>query len=240
MPSSPVITQPPLDYADIDELLGAPPPHLVRYGSALLLTVIMLVVIIAGCIGYTDEITLPATLQTDLPAVVNTPAEKTILQKLIVQNGEAVLPGSPLAVLTTGKGADTLRAAMAGKITLLRTAAGNESLEPATPLFYIDGDDRAYHITIEVPEAQAARITLHQQAGLRLTRFPDGEFGALPATIISLPYNRPGTKDLVADARLTQGLTTTAGRRLQPGAWSQGHVSVVVGRKSLLRSLLHF
>jgi len=175
MPTTVSAYYPPA-HAHIDEILGAPPPRLVRYGSALLLCVILLIIVITGFIGYTDEITLQASLQGPAQTVLPAPAD-----------------------------------------------AGND-----------------YCITFAVPKEMAARLTPGQEAVLHLARFPEADFDTLRAVIVSLPYARPGTKELIAEARLTQGFTTTSGKSLQPGTWMSGTVSVITGRKSLLRSLLHF
>jgi biotin-dependent enzyme len=202
--------------------------------------VVSMVLCIAAWIDLPKGITTGVLIQS--PSVtVTAPGQHSRLQTWLVKEGQPVTHGTPLALITLSKQTDTLRAPAAGKVRFLRKLTPGEALAPNAGLLMIESEAYSnYQLRVRIPEPIAAHIHLGRELAISLNRYAAEEFGELRAVIVSLPYHLPGSKELVADARLTHGLTTTKGKKLILDLQTTGAAFMVTGKRNLLRSLLHF
>jgi hypothetical protein len=227
-------------FSNIDEVLAAPPPRLIRYGTTVVFVVVLVVLGLAAWIDFPEGITTPVLIHAP-SAAVNAPGQHTQLQTLLVKEGQPVSYGLPLAITTGNDQTDTLRANAAGRIRYMRKLAAREVLSPNARLFMIESEEYSHYVVrVRIPEPIAAQVRLDRELLISLNRFAAEEYGELRAAIISLPYNLPGSKELVADARLTHGLMTTKGKKLALDIQTAGAAFLITGKRNLLRSLLHF
>lgn len=94
---------------DVQEILGAPPAWPVRWGSALMLLIVVAMALIAANIRYPDLARTPVVISADIPpAPVIAPADGYVA-RLFVANGQSVAADQLLAALqSTAKLEDAL------------------------------------------------------------------------------------------------------------------------------------
>jgi HlyD family secretion protein len=89
-------------YSDqVNEIISNPPKKIVRWGTALIFTVFLLLILLAWLIKYPDIIPAPVEITTSNPPVTLVSKITGRINKLYVTDGEKVAAGKLLAVMET-------------------------------------------------------------------------------------------------------------------------------------------
>ena len=244
-------------YDHIDEVLGPPPGRLYRYGSGVMLFVLLLLAGVGLLLTVRQGIEGRAVTGSDQGREVMSPAEAARVRGVSVRNGDTVRVGDVLAIfdkrgtpgaadrLSAGDkvgaasapgAADTLRAALAGIVKCQRQLTPGTIVPGGRPLFLITGLQTHYMIRIALlPLGYPAPAPDMDWIGKKVILQPEGE-----ASVISDPYPDSALKYWVVDAE------GAPARRTDVPAPSSGPAPVrpdgpafiITGRKSLIRDLL--
>ena len=108
-----------------------------------------------------------------------------------------------------------LTAAIEGKISFLQLWAENQTVTAGENVFsIIPTDQKGYVGKAKAPAQNSGKIKIGQEVIIRLTNFPEREFGILKGkvTAISLTPDKDG--NLLIDISLTQGLQTSYHKKI--------------------------
>ncbi len=224
-------------YDHIDEVLGPPPGRLYRYGSGVMLLVLLMVAGVGLLLTVRQGIDGRASVGPDWAHEVMSPAEATRVRGVPVRDGDTVRAGDVLAIFVGGdtvRAADTLRAGFAGIVKCQRLLTPGTIVPAGRPLFLITGLQTHYSIRIALlPLGYPApgptmdwigkKVILQPGGGQPEGEQPEGE-----ASVISDPYPDSVLKYWMVDAE--------GGPARRP----DGPAFIITGRKSLIRDLLGF
>jgi hypothetical protein len=203
-------------YDHIDEVLGPPPGRLYRYGSAVMLLVLLLLAGVGLLLTVRQGVEGRAVTGSDQGHEVMSPAEAARVRGVSVRDGDTVRVGDVLAIFVGG---DTVRASLAGIVKCQRQLAPGTIVPAGRPLFLITGLQTHYMIRIALlPLGYPAPAPDMDWIGKKVILQPEGE-----ASVISDPYPDSALKYWMVDAE---------------GGPGSGPAFIITGRKSLIRDLL--
>jgi len=85
----------------VNEIISDPPRKIIRWGTTVIFTVFVLLIILAWLIRYPDIVPAPVEITTTNPPVTLVSKKTGHINKLYVKEGEKVSPGKLLAVMET-------------------------------------------------------------------------------------------------------------------------------------------
>lgn len=233
-------------YEDIDEVLGPPPARLYRYGSSILLLLLLTLAAIAAFLKVEEGIEGQAYFRLLQSQEIISPAQPSDVVRIAGHDGDSVRPGSILAVLRTGGQYDTLRSALTGLVRQQRRLSAGTTLEERRPLFFIIGRPVRYSIKITLGSVGYTQPTDAGRSfiGRKVTLTPEDNAPNRPnfsrAEIISEPYPDSDTKSWVVDARLSEGMDKDYSGDLPVSPDIRCYAFIATGKKSLLSQVLGF
>jgi len=231
MPATPPLPPPPATLsAEVTNILDAPPVWLVRWGSLLLLGILVLLLGAAGFVRYPRVITGPVALYggEQLTALA-LPAGATGYTPR-VQPGQVVAAGQLLAIVQVGATERALTAPTAGTL-LAPPVPGGRVLWRLRPT----AQARRSLITLAAP--QGRRVRVGQRVLVSLAAFPSDKFGQLTGHVVEAAQPAGAGRATVAIA-LDEGYRSTHGRLLPVAGASQGTAQIIVADKRVLERLL--
>ena len=84
---------------DVQEILGTPPAWIIRWGSTLIFTGVILLGVVSYVVRYPDIIHAPILITTEMPPVPIVARTTGYLSKLLVKENDTVQTGDLLVVL---------------------------------------------------------------------------------------------------------------------------------------------
>ena len=133
-----------------------------------------------------------------------------------------------------------LRSSINGKISYLQLWAVNQSVVLGDEVFAIIPDTQSGYIgKLKAPAQNSGKIKIGQKVNIRLTNYPDKEFGLLEGKIksISLTPNREGY--LLIDVSLLNGLTTSYNKKIRFQQEMIGSADIITEDLRLLQRMLY-
>ena len=218
-------------YDHIDEVLGPPPGRLYRYGSGVMLLVLLMLAGVGFLLTVRQGIDGRAMTGSDQGHEVMSPEEAARVRGVSVRDGDTVRAGDVLAIFVGG---DTVRAAFAGIVKCQRQLTPGTIVPAGRPLFLITGLQTHYMIRIALlPLGYPAPAPDMDWIGKKVILQPEGE-----ASVISDPYPDSALKYWMVDAEgvPAPGLSRTPGAG--PAPRPDGPAFIITGRKSLIKDLL--
>ncbi|WP_020570866.1 hypothetical protein [Neolewinella persica] len=237
----------------VQEIFERMPAVLTRFGSALVLGVLFLVLTAMAFIQYPDTISTVALIReapVNATSPENLPQLETMLNA-VEQNSETVyipVPESPLLLgklqlpyqeLLLAYEAYQQSKARAELVITMRALANLEaavlSQKSARPsVAFTAGTPFA---TLELPVAKTAGLALGQPVSLELAKYPFGQYGRLAGKVAAIqqPTN-PETPYLITVA-LPEGLTTSNKFAIPYEEGLKATAAIITNRQSLLRKL---
>lgn len=227
-------------YADIDEVLAAPPSRLVKYGNTVLLAVLLILLTISFFLKYNDGINEPATICSMTDVMTNSTNEKTTIQKVFVQGGMIVRAGDTLISASNESKVKFIITPISGKIVAQRKIVIGDILQPSTPLFLIISNQEKYAIKINISPVNSQKMVIGQRATIIVDKYPKEQFGVLNAVIISLPYKDKSTNTFVADAVIINLAQENFNKKMPPLIDESCIAYIVTDSKRLLSKFIKF
>lgn len=133
-----------------------------------------------------------------------------------------------------------LTAAIEGKISFLQLWAENQTVTAGENVFsIIPTDQKGYVGKAKAPAQNSGKIKIGQEVIIRLTNFPEREFGILKGkvTAISLTPDKEG--NLLIDISLTQGLQTSYHKKIAFRQEMNGTADIITNDLRLTERILY-
>ncbi|RZJ52339.1 MAG: HlyD family efflux transporter periplasmic adaptor subunit [Flavobacterium sp.] len=133
-----------------------------------------------------------------------------------------------------------LRSSIDGKITFLQIWSENQSVEVGATIFaIIPNNENGYIGKVSAPALNSGKIKIGQTVNVKLTNFPDREFGIIKGKIkaVSLTPDKEG--NLLIDVSFPDGLKTSYKKDIAFQQEMQGRSDIVTQDLRLIERLLY-
>ncbi|MBV7529432.1 HlyD family efflux transporter periplasmic adaptor subunit [Chitinophaga sp. sic0106] len=220
---------------EVNEVLGAGPSFMMRWGNILLFAVILLFLTLSGLIRFPDIIGGKATI-VPLQAPASVIIDQGGVQAALVQNGQLVHQGQALLLRTGG---DTIAAPVAGKVVFERSIDSRIIYTKPTLLLSILPEHGDYITTVTLPSAGAGKVQIGQEVSIHLNDYPSGEFGKLAGKVLSRPLPA-GNGAVSIDIQLKDGNISSYHKPLDIYKAMDGRAEIVTANKRLIQRILSF
>lgn len=134
----------------------------------------------------------------------------------------------------------TLKSSVSGVVTFLQVWTENQTINAGDNVFSIIPDARNGFVgKVKAPALNSGKIKVGQRVNIRLSNFPDREFGVLYGTIqnISLVPDKDG--NLLLDVALPNGLVTSYKKKILFQQEMKGSAEIVTEDLRLLERILY-
>ncbi|SHL16892.1 HlyD family secretion protein [Chitinophaga jiangningensis] len=220
---------------EVNEVLGAGPSFMMRWGNILLFAVILLFLTLSGLIRYPDIITGKVTV-APLQAPTSVTINNGSIQSTLVQNGQVVTKGQALLLHSGG---DTIAAPAAGKVVFERSTDSHIIYTKPTLILSILPEHGDYLTTVTLPSAGAGKVQIGQEVSIHLNDYPSGEFGKLAGKVLSRPLPA-GNGAVSIDIQLKDGNISSYQKPLDIYKAMDGRAEIVTANKRLIQRILSF
>jgi multidrug resistance efflux pump len=134
----------------------------------------------------------------------------------------------------------TLKSSVSGVVTFLQVWTENQTINSGDNVFSIIPDAKNGFVgKVKAPALNSGKIKVGQKVNIRLSNFPDREFGVLYGTIqnISLVPDKDG--NLLLDVALTNGLQTSYKKQIIFQQEMKGSAEIVTEDLRLIERILY-
>jgi multidrug resistance efflux pump len=222
---------------EVKDILGTPPKWILRWGSLVLLLIMLIMV--AGLLFIRRpeiiEGTVIVTPVKDQVQIV-VPLNATI-DSVFVKDGALVNGGD--SVLTYRKSAKlyTVTAPEAGTISIEQLLAKGSVIDQDSAVINIDPAGQTYFVKGIFPGSAVNKIRPGQEIGINIDGYPKEDFGSLAATVINKPLEDSLYNTLI-NIKLNKNTTTEYGKRLPIRTLARGTGYMVISNERLIIWLL--
>lgn len=133
-----------------------------------------------------------------------------------------------------------LRSSIDGKVSYLQLWAENQTVNAGDNVFaVIPNNENDYIGKVKAPAQNSGKIKVGQKVNIRLTNYPDREFGMINGTInaISLTPDKDG--NLLIDVSLPKGLETSYKKKIEFQQEMSGSAEIITQDLRLIERLLY-
>ena len=133
-----------------------------------------------------------------------------------------------------------LRSSIDGKVSYLQLWAENQTVNAGDNVFaVIPNNENGYIGKVKAPAQNSGKIKVGQKVNIRLTNYPDREFGMVLGTIkaISLTPDKEG--NLLIDVSLVKGLETSYKKKIEFQQEMSGSAEIITQDLRLIERLLY-
>lgn len=132
------------------------------------------------------------------------------------------------------------RASIDGNLSYLKYWSENQTVTTGEEVFSIvPNEAKSYIAKLIINQENSGKVVLNQRVIIRLSSYPDREFGVLPAVIDNLSQTPTKEGTLLADAKLSNGLLTSTGERIAFRQEMKGTAEILTHDLSLIQRLFY-
>ncbi|MDB5029329.1 HlyD family efflux transporter periplasmic adaptor subunit [Mucilaginibacter sp.] len=168
---------------EMQEIIGAPPSWLLRWGVMVFFSVLVLILGLSELIKYPDIVKTSLkvrSLSFPQPVIIKVPGK---LVRILSKNNQIVKANQPLAIVESAAGDITLFAPQPGRLMYAGIIHENQQLLPNQNIFFISSNDTDFFGEMMVPQSIVGKVNEGQQVIIKLQSYPYQEYGMLHGTI---------------------------------------------------------
>ncbi|REA63537.1 hypothetical protein DSL64_03585 [Dyadobacter luteus] len=216
---------------EIQDIIGQIPPWIVRWGISVMFAGVVVILIIAHHISFPDVIIGESQLQaSEKPSKISwfvaSPSEEYYA---LVKEGQQVKAGDSLILEQKATQKTYFKSPIAGTVMFSQGYKDNASKQSV----WIVPEIKSYEVLVKIPVKNFGKVRVGQRVKISLDEFSQSEFGFIVGTIVSvLPIKIEGAYRV--NVKLTNGLLTNTGRRLQTQPSFAGKAEIILDEKSIL------
>ena len=133
-----------------------------------------------------------------------------------------------------------LRSSINGKVSFLQIWTSNQTINSGDTIFSIIPNEKSKFIgKLKAPVLNSGKIKLGQNVNIRLTNYPDREFGILQGKIKNISLTPDKDNNLLIDVSLPNGLLSSYKKQLTYQPEMSGNADIVTEDLRLLERLLY-
>jgi len=222
---------------EVKDILGTPPKWILRWGSLILLLIMISMAlgllfirrpeIIEGTVVITPE-----KEQAQIVVPLN-----AMIDSVFVKDGAVVTKGDNLLTYTRTAKQYTVIAPETGTISMEQLLVKGSMIGQDSAVINIDPADQTYTVKGVFPGTAADKIHLGQQVGINVDNYSKEDFGSLAAKVITRPVE-DGLHNILINIKLDKNTTTEYGKILPIKTLARGTGYMVISNKRLITWLL--
>jgi|GEM_PF-3778122 len=229
-----------LTTSEVQEVIGANPLWILRWGNLVLLGVVAVLVVLSGFVAYPDTVSASCTVTPGKAVTILAVKADARFRQLLVNNNDRVPVNRPLFITQRADSPhaqpDTTCAPVAGRLVLTRELRKHAFLESGSRLLVIVPDSQQHRVTLAITHPDLNKIKVGQQVIIDLDNYPSAEYGQLTGQLDEIVLSEKG-EVLAVTARLHQGGVSTRQQHLLLLGPQKGTARIITGHKKLLHKL---
>ena len=208
------------------DVIGKPPSKVVRYGSVLILSVLVIILVLSYFIQVPEVVTAAAVVRpVKFPVIITSPSSGRV--NASVRDGQWVETGAALFTVDGLSVSSPCR----GKVALLQT--GHPAEKGDTIAAVTDTGVVIFCGKLRVPAENVGKVRPGQEVAFALPAFPSRQYGALKGRVQNIAV-LPVAGTYEVTVALPEGLITNAQYQIGHYLYLTGAASIVIAKRSLL------
>lgn len=227
---------------EIDEIIGQPPPWLIRWGISVFLFVLILIITLSILINYPEVIAIQFNLKStnSSQSVIMTKDGK--VNKLLVSEGSYVHKNDTLISFENNQINDKSKSCIItsstdGKVNFISGLQENQLLLKGQILFYITPSVTSYFAVLNASQKQVVRIKCGQMVNIKLSAYPFQEYGSING-IVSYVSDLATESGYYVKVSLPNGLKTTYGKILSYKENLTGTANIIIKKRRFIEKIM--
>lgn len=223
---------------EIQEIIGHVPHWIIRWGIAVMLSILIIFIMTSYWIKYPDitqaKVMINSTIQPKKVSWYNSPP---LEYKVYVRDSQFVKMGDTLLVeinsQTNEKIYETTH--VSGRVVLLRASEDN----PRKSTIVVIPSISDYEVQLSIPIVGVGKVKQGQRVQIKLDPYPVNEFGYLEGQIEAvIPYAIENSYRAIV--HLNNGMKTTNDKIIPLAYYTTGTAEVMLDEKKLLSRFIGF
>jgi hypothetical protein len=148
----------PVHTEQIQDIIGAPPIWLYRWGISFVLVIALLCIFVSSVINYPEVVKTQLKIRSAfLPDSISfkNPAR---LIKMLVPNDSRVKKGEDLAIVESSNNKIIIKAPMSGKLTYAGIIHEEQQLAPEQNVFFISSRSDSFYGEMVIPQTEIYKV----------------------------------------------------------------------------------
>lgn len=223
---------------EMEEIIGVVPHWIIRWGITILFGVALIGIIISNIVGFPETITAEVWIQAkEQPGKISLKREDASQEFLfLVKEGDVVCPGDTLFIHKNSEKNiyDPIVTPMEGTVYISK---GIDKDNTQDYLVWVIPATKNYEVRIEYPLNGAGKVTVGKEVIIRLSGFPEDEFGFLKGKISQI-HPVPVNDNYQAYIDLgDNGLVTSMGKKLPLRHLMVGSGEILLENKTIAQRM---
>lgn len=229
-----------LHSGEVQEIIGRAPRWVIRRGTLVITSIIVLLFAGAWFIRYPDVVSVPMVIASSAPPVKVVAGIDGVFKRGNITNGMYVTKGQPIGTIENPlKGADMhnlITAPISGTIAFYPAPYIDHNVTSGQPVCMVVPQTMQYETWAYIPVSKAGPVKKGQHVLIKLQEYPYAEFGLLQARVESNP-------DIAIDSvyaiklLLKNNLHTTRNYEIKMRAKITGTADIITRNKNVLQRL---
>jgi multidrug efflux pump subunit AcrA (membrane-fusion protein) len=222
---------------DIQEIIGAPPSWLLKWGISILLMILLILLSLSTIISYPDVINTQLKIRSvQQPVTVSAPHKGRLL-KVLTRNSDIIKEKQALAIVATTEGLDTLLATSHGTLSYLGIVHEGMQIDPAQPIFTVSDDCADFFGELIILQSSVAKVQPGQQVIVKLRSYPYQEYGALGGRIKYITEDLRNNSLYLAEVKLDDIHFTNIKKRINLKQSMIADAEIITQNSSLFKRI---
>ena len=227
----------PLRNEEVQEIMGRMPRGILWWNVGITLATAVLFLLGSQVFRLPAKVEIAVTITAyPEPAALTSPMDGT-LTGCFVTNGANVQAGQTMAIIATDSDSVLLKAPTSGRIEAERLYLGRRASLGDTLLHIIPPRPSAPVCYGYIPAAMAGDVQGGQKVRLRITGYPESDYGFIPGVIAHVA-SLPGANGAhYVEIQLPASLTTNNGKAIPFSYGMSGQAEIVTGTEKSMKLL---
>ena len=227
----------PLRNEEVQEIMGRMPRGILWWNVGITLAVVVLFLLGSRFFHSPIKMEIAVTITAyPEPAALTSPMDGT-LTACFVTNGADVQAGQAMAIVATDSDSALLKAPTTGRFEAERLYLGRRVSRGDTLLHIIPSRTAAPVCYGYVPAAMAGDVQGGQEVRLRITGYPESDYGFIPGIIAHVASLPVANGAHYVEIQLPASLTTNNGKAIPFSYGMSGQAEIVTGTEKSMKLL---
>ena len=227
----------PLRNEEVQEIMGRMPRGILWWNVGITLAVVVLFLLGSRFFHSPIKMEIAVTITAyPEPAALTSPIDGP-LTGCFVTNGSQVQAGQAMAIVATDSDSALLKAPITGRFEAERLYLGRRVSRGDTLLHIIPSRTAAPVCYGYVPAAMAGDVQGGQEVRLRITGYPESDYGFIPGIIAQVASLPVANGAHYVEIQLPASLTTNNGKAIPFSYGMSGQAEIVTGTEKSMKLL---
>lgn len=172
---------------EIQEIIGAPPKWLVRWGVTLFFVLLCIMIVLAETVRYPDIVKTGIIILDEGSAMPVVAGRDGIVIDIMVTDNQPVLKNQPLIIIKTDEHKlIKILSPESGNILTIGLIRKSQHVDKSDELFYVNKAIPQFYGNMVIPPKMLHSLKVGQKVIIKLTNYPEEKFGIIQGTLTSI------------------------------------------------------